>query len=304
MQKQLEYTFPFKLDETKLTAIVDTAHEYLGDAQYTLLPDRFEVIFSEVDREELSSLDTVLALDNSSSRKVQRVVMTSASVPQASNTLGREIEIDLGQKKRNSSGSRSTIIAINIQGDDATWARHALSAVEQQIERTSQRYTVGLVWLILFVAAFGTLFFSLEPSMRPPPTVDSYTMWLTSSDLGRVQQMLAKDDVLSEQDFKEVLTMQLRNVAGEQTEQQISPKAKLKFYLISGGCLFVLGCAVLLLAVCYPHAVFYWGDGKDRYESLLTMRNVIWNIIRSVTIVAVIGSIFASTFGAAFFSGN
>jgi len=303
MQKQLEYYLPFKLDETKLTAIVDTAHEHLVGAQHVLLTDRFEVFFSEVDREELNSLDEVLALENSRARRIQRIIVICASALQPSNAMEREIEIDFGAKKRNTSGGRSTVVSINIQSNDAVWARHALSAVEQQVERTWQRYTVAGIWLLVIVAATGVMFFSLSPSMRPSPTVTSSTMWLNGSDLDRAQLLLTKGNVLSEEDSREVLTMQLRNVVRDQTtDSQISPKAERRFYLLAAACLFVLGCAVMLLAMCYPHAVFYWGDGKERYESALTMRGVIWTILRSVTIVAIVGSIFAGIVGSEFFN--
>jgi len=54
MYKHKEYHVPFKLDESKLTGIVDAIHARLGDHIYGVLPDHFEVFFSEVDFDSLT----------------------------------------------------------------------------------------------------------------------------------------------------------------------------------------------------------------------------------------------------------
>jgi hypothetical protein len=300
MQKQREYGLPFKLDETKFTAIVDTAHGLLSDHQRTLVSDRYEVFFSEIDQEELGSLDDVLALDNSHARRIQRVIMTFSSALQPSSIPDREIQIDYGAKRSNASGTKKTIVEINIRSDDASWARHALSALEQQVERTWQRYTVPTVWLLIIVAAIGLLLVTALPSST---TVGAYTMWLNGPDISRTQELLRNGTVLTEEEEREIFTMQLRNVVkGQIADTQTNGKSNLKQYLLGAATLFVVVCAVVLLVKGYPMSVFYWGDGIDRYSSALTMRNVLWTLILGVTVIAVFGTVVAESVKSAFFT--
>ena len=60
-----EYHQAFLLEPTKLGRLVDRIHERLSDHQATESHDLFEVFFTGNRREELTTLDQVLDLDNS-----------------------------------------------------------------------------------------------------------------------------------------------------------------------------------------------------------------------------------------------
>jgi hypothetical protein len=65
-----QYAQAFLLEPTKLRRIVDTIHRRLANHQNTTMHDAFEVFLTDSRREELTSVDDVLALDNSRRRRV------------------------------------------------------------------------------------------------------------------------------------------------------------------------------------------------------------------------------------------
>ena len=64
-QVQKEYARPFLVEPTKLTRMVDKIHDRPAEQAEGPARDRFEVFMSGDRHEELTSLDQVLALDNS-----------------------------------------------------------------------------------------------------------------------------------------------------------------------------------------------------------------------------------------------
>ncbi len=79
MQVHKEYTRAFLLEPTKLTRLLDTIHERLGDHQCSTTHDHFEVFLSGKRREELTSVDAVLALPNSLKQRIIRLVITCSA---------------------------------------------------------------------------------------------------------------------------------------------------------------------------------------------------------------------------------
>src|SRR5262245_20186193 len=73
-----EYSRSFLLEPTKLTRIVDKAHEHLREHSSSVPHDRFEVFLSGNRHEELDNIEEVLALENSRKLRVQRLVVTCA----------------------------------------------------------------------------------------------------------------------------------------------------------------------------------------------------------------------------------
>ena len=54
--------------------------------------------------------------------------------------------------------------------------------------------------------------------------------------------------------------------------------------LIGIPSLVVAVCIVALLTMCYPRAVFLWGDEVNRYADLLLLRGRLWNVIITVLV--------------------
>jgi hypothetical protein len=99
-----EYTRAFLLEPTKLTRIIDKIHERLADQQNVTTRDHFEVFLKGDRREEMTTLDEVLALENSRKHKIKRLVVASfASTPGAARPE-HEVQVDFGSPTA-SSGS-------------------------------------------------------------------------------------------------------------------------------------------------------------------------------------------------------
>jgi hypothetical protein len=289
-----EYQQAFLLEPTKLNRIVDKIHERLADHPHCALRDSFEASLTGDRREEMTTLDDVLALDNSRKRKVERlIILCSAATPNAAKPE-HEVQVDFGFLKTGSAtpGSTPKAVAISVRSDATSWASRTLSEVEEQVERTWLHYTWRL-WLVflgillavvLFIVVITSPFISLRDSTR----ADS--LWLQSSDVDRIEAMLREHPTLTDENLREIATMQLRNVLGlSRPPRSIPPPNQVARTLFLGIPLSViLVCVLVLIITCYPTAVFLWGDEVDRYANTVQRRKIIWNIISGVIVVGVL----------------
>jgi hypothetical protein len=133
-----EYYQPFLLEPTKLNRLVGKIHERLADHTNVASHDSFEVFLTASRREEMTTADDVLALDNSRKHEIERlVVVCSASTPDAVRPEHEE-QIDFGYPRPSSTPPNSNVplVAISVRSDAGAWADRTLSEVEEQVERT------------------------------------------------------------------------------------------------------------------------------------------------------------------------
>src|SRR5437899_3201042 len=126
MQVHKEYAQAFLLEPTKLTRIVDKIHERLADHQCTTTRDHFEVFLSGKRREELTSVDAVIALENSRKHKILRLVITCSAGRKGAARLEHEIQVDFGGQGTGST-SNTRVIAISVRSDAPGWPGRTLS---------------------------------------------------------------------------------------------------------------------------------------------------------------------------------
>ena len=279
-----EYQKSFLIEPTKLRRLVDTMHEQLGEHQDATLHNTFEVFFNGNRRVEMNEIDNVLALDNSRRQKITRLAITSSVSPLGAPRSDHEIQVDFARPKPTSTGS-TNIVAISVRSDTAAWANRALAEVEEQVERNWLHYEwpIGVLLGILLL-----LLFLLVSEFAPPRLQQSSTWWLTTSDLDRVEEMLAQRSILTDEDLREVSTMQLRNVLEARRDTRLFQENWMRRTLFWGVPLLVIvACVGILAMTCYPRAVFLWGDEVERYANTVGRRKTIWGIIIAVTIVGV-----------------
>lgn len=281
-----EYERSFLLEPTKLSRLIDKIHERLADHQSTAWHDTFEIFLSGNQREEMTTLQQVLELENSRRRRIERLVIVCSASALGSAKPDHEIQVDFGGPKTiNASASSSTkVVAISVRSDSPGWAGRALSEVEEQVERTWLKYTQPVVALVGFLLVVAILLASQVNPVESAPR--SALMWLKDSDLKRIETMLRQQPMLTDENVRELVTIQLRNVLDAQ-----KPKRTLQARQ-TGHALFlvlpvlvVLACTVILLVTCYPSRVFLWGDEVERYANVLQRRKTIWGIIIGVTVV-------------------
>jgi hypothetical protein len=288
-----EYYQPFLLEPTKLNRLVGKIHERLADHTNCASHDGFEVFLSGSRREEVTTADDVLALDNSRKREIERlVVVCSASTSEAVRPE-HEVQIDFGYPRPSSPNKSSVpLVAISVRSDAGAWADRTLSEVVEQVERTwnPARPVGSLIVIILMAVLLLVLMFSTFPKVRTsPPRADD--LWLKSSDVDRIETMLGSQPTLTEENLRDIATLQLRNVLGlPRTPRSISANQVSHALFLAVPLSVILVCFLVLVTKCYPRAVFLWGDEVERYARTVQKRKIIWNVIIGVTVVGVLST--------------
>ena len=247
-------------------------------------------------REEMSSLEQVLAVENSRKHKIERLLIVSTSSRDGALRPEHEVQVDFGAVRYSpSSGGGNTtvkVIAVSVRSDLSGWASRTLSEVEEQIERTKLHYSspmLALVGLVVFM--FLVLVFQLV-KIEPQKEDISNAMWLDSPSLDRVEKILSQGRTLTDDEMREITTLQLRNVLLDQRPKQPPPKGRARKAVLLGiPFLLVLGLTITLIKSCYPGAVFLWGDEVDRYSNIIQRRKVIWGVILSLVVVGVLSKL-------------
>jgi hypothetical protein len=104
--------------------------------------------------------------------------------------------------------------------------------------------------------------------------------------------MLSSGATLTDEESREVTTMQLRNVLdAERPRRQGKPRTTTELLLMFAPPLLMMMTAVYLLS-CYPNAVFLWGDGIERYEALKQTRTLLWGAVVGTTVVGLLTNAF------------
>jgi hypothetical protein len=281
-----DYPRPFLLEKTKLDRLLDIIHGLLGEHQNTTKHDDFEVFLSGERREETTSVDEVLKVDNSRKSKIERLLITCSASTEGATRSEHAIQVDFDGR------TAKTKVIVSIRSDDAGWSDRALSEVEEQVERTSLQDVPHRIALILLVSSLAIfLLLLLFSSLHLHPTYgQADVMWLREGDVNRIEQILKQNRTITDEERREITTMQLRNVLNIDTNSQLSGWTVRRKVFVGVPLLFVLVCAGYLVAACYPRAVFLWGDEVERYNKVLQTRRIVWSIIIGVIVVGVSSS--------------
>jgi hypothetical protein len=284
-----DYVRPFLLEKTKLDRLMDIIHDRLEEHQGTTKTVDFEVFLSGQRREEMTSVDDLLELDNSRKSKIKRLLITCRASTEGAARPEHEIQVDFDDRNV---GQTKTKVIVNVRSDNAGWSDRALSEVEEQVERTSLNdvpHRVALSILALSICFF--LLFLLVSSVASFNSVNGNAdaMWLRLHDADRIQQILKQNRTVSDEEIREINTMQLRNVLEDLQSNKPSGWTKQKTF-VGGPLLIVLGCVAYLALKCYPSAVFLWGDEVERYNKMIQTRRTVWNIIIGITVVGVLSN--------------
>jgi hypothetical protein len=287
-----EYEQSFLLEPTKLTRLIDTIHERLGDHPRTTTHDHFEVFLSGNRREELTSIDAVLALENSHKQKIQRLLITSSARAEGALPADHEIQVDFAGNKTNpTSNKNAKVVAVSVRSNQAGWASRTLSEVEEQVERTWQRNLQSILALAALIACALFVLVALFVSFSGGNL--AFRQSLNDSDLDRLEQILNLNRTMTDEEEREITTRQYRNILEDRRPKQSPQKGgRRRLVFIGVPFLVLLVCGFTLLLTCYPRAVFLWGDESERYANVLHRRKVLWGVIIAVTITGVASNLF------------
>ena len=289
-QIQKDYQRPFLLEKTKLDRLLNIIHRLLDEHENTTKHDDFEVFLSGQRREETTGIDEVLKVDNSRKSKIERLLITCSASTEQATRPEHAIQVDFDGKPG------KTKIIVTIRSDDAGWSDRALSEVEEQVERTSLQdapHRAALIVLVISMSAF-LLFLLLSSFNLSSAYGQAHVMWLREGNVDRVQQILKQNRTITDEEMREIVTMQLRNVLNSDTNSKPSGWSIRRKVFLGVPLLIVLVCAGYLVVRCYPTAVFLWGDEVERYDKILQTRRNVWGIIIGLIVVGVLSNLFSA----------
>ncbi len=288
-----EYPRPFLLERTKLNRIIDKMHERLQDHTPTMKLDKFDIFLSGNRHQHLDTIDQVLALDNSRKQPIQRFMICCSGGRKVAARHEDEIQVDFGAKMTIGSGTNK-VISIKVRSDDTAWANKVLYEMEEQIERTWLAYTQPILMLFVLLL-IGLIFFLVQLTSRMEFRDYTRSMWLRESNLDRIEQIVGNGRTATDEDVREIQTLQLRNLLELNRPKQSLPAGwGRRLVFIGVPVFFIIACAFWLLVTCYPTAVFGWGDGEARYAAILQRRKVLWGFLFTLTLGGILSSFFSA----------
>ena len=206
-QVNKEYAQPFLLEPTKLSRIVDTIHGSLEGIPVATVHDSFELFLAGSRREEVGTVEAVLAVDNSRKHKIERLVILCSAYTPGTTKPDREIQVDFGGPSsfQSNPGVAAKVVSIRVRGEAGGWSSRALSEIEEQVERTWLHRVRPVGLLIGFlVAVLIALMFQFVSIASPLPYG---AWWLNHSDLDRLEVMLKQHAVLTDDDLRDIETL-------------------------------------------------------------------------------------------------
>ncbi len=125
-------------------------------------------------------------------------------------------------------------------------------------------------------------------------------MWLTDADIHKLATAVDANKTLTEEQVREFVTMQVRNMAdyiGESVRDRQPPptpnrsRSTWEVVLLFGPLVLLMATALLLVR-CYPNALFLWGDAVGRYENLKQTRSFLWSALIGTAFVGLLTNAF------------
>jgi len=173
-------------------------------------------------------------------------------------------------------------VRLNAYGDDPLEASETFDAVEEQVERTFTSRTIPIltgVAVILILVFLIALLTEVDPNRSLRYGVARREVIALSKQADQAQTQEEKLNLLFEAQRSE-----LRSLSGQLTPvpfRDILTMPNILNMIVAVG---IIGSLLHLGLVCYPSAVFAWGDFGKRYELLKERRKWIRNFVLCVVI--------------------
>jgi hypothetical protein len=287
-------TSAFVLDKPKLARILDIMEQRFTDAKTPFNPT-FEILLSRGKRISTSSVDQLLALDNSVKNPIVELHIS------AGEETPRQLSCSLNFDRTGRNN-----IYLMVEAEDSKRASQGFAELEEQVERTLssnwlQRFKLGnigsgiLAGMMVSSVVAGVI--SLAVSNEPSPQSSGYM--LTKDDIAyfnnKAKEISNANDKI--EFLFELQSRQLeRSISKQNKTIEFRPLTKLitlrNFFLVLP-LLVIIGCMVYLRNRCYPWAVFLWGDYEQFYNRLLSIRRTVWTVVIGSLLIGILGNLFA-----------
>ena len=189
------------------------------------------------------------------------------------------------------SDAPENLVTLNVQASDSRAANEAFADLEEQLDRVRSRSLFANrqkspMYPLLLIACITAIIGALVGLSRTSNPVNALRMDDLAIQANKASTLEEKVDVLFQMErvrmskvfddtseFKKVITF--RTIA-------------LIFPLVI--CLGCLG----YVPVCYPGAVFVWGDYGEHYKKLESRRNVLWWVVIGALVINIVAGFFVA----------
>jgi|GEM_PF-3666128 len=282
------YSKAFVLDRSKLQRILTIIEKRVPELGGEFDPE-FLVRLKNGRELILRSGQQLLALDNPVKNPIVSIDM---SVPRDSPPV--RILLRYGS-------TRTFNISLDVSSPDPKWSNQVFAELEEQIERTllpsTARLLIRTPQLLLFCIPLTILALTIFTNTAEPDASSS------SRSPGRVLLRRA-NSAQTDHDRLQIVFEKVRaDLARENQEPAPEPATVVDWdRLLSWKTLFValpvatlLGVLIYLAAVCYPWAVFAWGDVEQHYASVVAKRKSLWTLVVISLLIGIMSNLFVSS---------
>jgi len=285
------YDKPFLLDEAKLRRIKSLIDEKYAELQLT--PKyKFEVYTVGQRNYTYNDLDALLSLDNSKKERIKDLFLTCThgDIESAKNEDKDRIEIHFH-------GGFNTSMCLIIRDENTKWANEVNAVLDEQIDRTvqigvmtrisHQKWPIAVI--ILIAILLGSMFSSGKNSGK-----NSFT--LEASDVTKLESILSDTSTTNQEKADDAILL----FAQRALENANAENASLWHRMLSDWTtvFLLIPPAIIIISLlyvafmCYPSAVYFWGDAKDWFKSIENRRRTVWSVIIVSTIMGILGNLF------------
>ena len=281
------FNAPFGLDSAKLSrilGIIDTKfREASAAVEYS-----FQVSFKNGRQVALSQIDQVFTLDNTVKNPITSLAITFSGEKEGELLAGGIISFSGSSKPRDN-------VDLSLHSDDHKLGLQLFAELEEQIERTffqgwiykvkSFNFLLKLTFfLAILLGMAATASIKSNPRLFPLPTDVVETL------LQRSEKATTSEEKINF--LFDLNRQQLQFVHSERKSPSLEKFLSSRTFFIGIPILLVLACAVYAMTCCYPMAAFLWGDYKEHYEHLVSLRKNIWWAVVMCIVLGILGNLF------------
>jgi hypothetical protein len=291
------YTAPYVLDRGKLSRMVTIVEQQLTAASTAFTP-AFSVDLQNGKNFVLHSLQDVFAIDNSVKNPIRKLVFFSAPDYE----YDHDVILDNAETRVRFlfDSDKTSNIMLTVTSPDTKTATELSAELEEQIDRT-----IVTSWAARFskrfFATIGTLvaFVILGSLIRLAIASDDNTLKKHSpAESADLQRILSSAKTETEK-IDALVQARLHELRSEGEPTPFLPIGLNAVFSVRGAfivlpILVLIGTLVYVIVVCYPWAVFSWGDYEQHYASLVGRRKTLGIVIVSALVIGIMSNLFVA----------
>ncbi|HWX17265.1 MAG TPA: hypothetical protein VNY07_11810 [Chthoniobacterales bacterium] len=288
-EKPSTWTAKFVLDTPKLTRLCAEITSRFAHVGATAVFN-FTVGFRDKRRERRSSVEEVINLENTRSNPVNALSVQATGTTTDSKSLSCSVEFSNAQKDN---------VRLAVRGADPIITNDIHAALDERVEATFEKNWGQLVALLALLLIFVSALFVVA---RLPGGPGVFGDRLSQKDYAELNDLAehASTDAAKLDFIFELHRREIQNVVGSTVPINVA-----QWMTASAvATLILLVCVTVLLAylvlVCYPRAVFEWGEYGEYFENLKSRRKYIRNLVIVGVLVGLVVSVAATGFSGQF----